>query len=886
MKHSFKKKIVACLIGLTGGVLLFAGAACSDKGDASASTADVTLEGVKDVHISATATAYDFEKGVTALDGLDDVEFSVDATAVQFGKAGKYEVIYTVGDYKESCFVYVYGTPAFTQVKTELSYQDLLTNSGLTKAVTAKDSFDEGLSVQVVQGASVGELGYVEYGSSHTVKFTATDKVGNVGDFACSVTLSTEGRPQFEPIAIDLADVQKSVELGVKGNLKLIENGVALDGSSYTYINGYLTFAEDYIMAKTKGNYTLTAITDKGYNDVTLQITDNRPANFRFEGEDVEYAEKIYIAKAELIGNQQNITFEYAVTDTDGNALPVVEEGDLMYFVPAAKSQFTVTATAKREGENVGSKSYPLNVHDDVYAWTVNAKDNYEDIYLNGGTLGEYSTEKAPTGYSGSYHLTAQQSGVGAFQILLDNTASVTRGSSFSFYVYNPNGVKLTAYLFTNSGYWTNTVPLGGVLTNQAEIPATEGWHKVTITLRELYDGTLGGMTAGADEPDGAKTELRIITEDWTYAGENPYQVYISNIYLERTHDETEIEYVNNGYADLGAIHYEFNLPYARSTDARFTFEYALTLNGQPVATENNAFTPTEMGTYTYTIASKWREREIATETYTFTIAEAALGLATEAYYAYDGNGIITLPAANVAMDTTGKTVEYSVTNPAGTTTVLGADRAYNTGKVHGEYTYKVAIKNGNAEERSATATFKVQSANVFFGCGNSGEGVTYDNLNVNNVTIVSYTTEEAAPGEIGSMKLSQGAWSYNTAGQPRLDLALQLSGYVKAGATKLTFWIKHEDPTNTIMVNSYSTNGGWGLAQRINGRAGVWDANLSTNATTYNEWAPHIAGGGWYQVEIDITNNPGAEFRLLINSDQQTFNCDLPVYISNIYYM
>ncbi len=688
---------------------------------------------------------------------------------------------------------------------------------------------------------------------------------------------------------VTYADAQKDVMAGFintafsKGiSVDITETkalGLSDTAATYTGFDSAVVTVENGVVIPVSvgtTNITVSAYDGKITATVPVTVTDNQPADFTFTAADKSYAEKIYIDKATL-NAAQNVTFTYAVTDKQGNPVPLTAEGDSQYIVPGAETEFIVTATAMRGENKVGEKSYTMHVYDDVYAWLVNSDNDASalNVSLNADAKAEYTTQQALEGLHGSFHVSNDDATNGAITLSMKGVGNLA-SNQLSFYLYNPTGVALSAYFYTNNGYWVNQA--GGVISNQASIPEAADWHKVDLTITATDFGTMLG--------NGSAIELRITTSDWSYAGEK-YHVYMSNISYNVSHGAEGVEYNANGFVATGSINTNFNLPYGQTTDARYSFSYELKKGEETVAIDGeNAFTPTVAGDYTYVIGTMFRGEVVDAETYEFTISDEPLVLSTAAYYQFDANGMITLPAATIAADTTGKTVEYSVTNPANVTTVLGEDRTYDTGKVHGDYTYTVAIKNGETVESSKSATIKMQSSKVLFACGNSSEGVTYDNLNSNNSTLVSYTTEEAAPGEIGSMKLSQAAWVYiQGTNTPRLELVIRLISYARTDATKLRFWIKHEDLTNKIMVNSYSTNGSWWISQRIHSTMGEWDANITTNATTYNEWAPHIVGGGWYQVEIDITNNPGTDFSLWINSDQQTFDPDKPIYISNIYY-
>ncbi len=881
MKSILKNKVfyvlatsfAACALFATGAALQQASAAETDKFtfDTGASIRiDTTEAATSGIRFTAT-----FGEDLYA----DLVQEGALKEKAEVGMIIVPDVYYT--DYQEAgasdYFTY------FEEVKGK-SKADLSVSFGVEKMIAVEDGYQINGAIVKIKDANLN-LDYraIAYYTLDgvTYNYQVHSDVRSIVYVADKALLDTETSYEAEEKAVIAGYIGKSLSKGITMDVTEGEKslGITDPNAQYgLYDENVVTVENGVVKAVGVGETTIAvcAYDDMVLEQVKVTVTDAKAADFSFVESDKGYAEKIYLDKATKNSNQ-NIAFTYSVADKDGKDYPVVADGDDFYFVPGTATQFTVKATAMRNGENVGEKTSPLNVHDDVYAWLVNAKGEAPNMFVNPGTTVGYTTEEAYDGYSGSWHLKNDEAANGALLPLLRGVENVAQNSTFYFYIKNPTGVALTCYLITDSGYWANMIP-NAIITNQVTIPAQDGWQKVEITLDARFDGAMAGLL------NAANVVMRITTSDWTYAGEC-FEVYMTNIYLETAHGVDGVNYNDNGFTANGSINAEFKLPYATSEDSRYSFSYELKKGEETVAFENNAFTPTAAGDYAYVITSKFRGEVIDTETYNFTISGEPIVLAVASYYGFDANGNITLPEAQINVSTEGKTVEYSVTNPAGVTTALGADRIYATGSVHGEYTYTVAIKNGETTEHVETAAIKVQNANVFFACGNSGDGVTYDALNVNGVTIVSYTTEEAAPGELGSMKLSQGAWSYNSAGQPRLDLAIQVAQHAKPGATKLMFWIKHEDPDNSIMVNSYSTNGSWWISQRVSTELGVWDGNNLANNTTYNEWAPHIAGGGWRQVVIDVTDNPGADFRLLINSDQQTFNCDLPIYISNIYY-
>ena len=134
-----------------------------------------------------------------------------------------------------------------------------------------------------------------------------------------------------------------------------------------------------------------------------------------------------------------------------------------------------------------------------------------------------------------------------------------------------------------------------------------------------------------------------------------------------------------------------------------------------------------------------------------------ALALAVNPYYQYDINGKVALPKASCAI--AGAALKYTVTNSAGDATVLGEDMAYDTKKTHGSYTYKVEAFVGGTVVATAEKVLPIHDGRVMYGSGISADGMP---LMYNNTP--EFTTEVAAPGELGSMKLDGNkdrAWKF-----------------------------------------------------------------------------------------------------------------------------
>jgi len=832
------------------------------------------FEGLQDVNLSLSATSYDFTAGVKAYKNLEETTFNVDASAVVFGTAGQYTVKYTVDDHEETITVYVYGNPTFTETNATITYQDAQNAVTLKKAVTAKDYFGKDLSVTVVEGISANAYGYIEYGT-HSVKFSATDAVGNTAEYTCNVVVSDADKPALADISIDLVDIEEvTVYEGVQLS-KIIMDGAELTSNDYSYANGYLTFSEDFIMGKDLGNYTLLVVTSAGYDEITLSITDAEDAKYSLNVSDMSYETTLSFKKAVLTSNQQNITFEYALKNSAGEAVAMTDDGDTFKFVPGMETFFTLTVSAKRGTESAGVKDYPFTVQDDVYMWMVNRnndKDAMNFVLDDAGYDYGYTTEQS---FNGLGALKAEALSSGHLQILLKNVANLPVQSTVYFYVYNPTGIALQAYFFNNSGYWAN---MGlSVCSNMADISANAGWQKVSLTLSPGFDGTFGSMSTF--EPTTSQAELRIVNPDgWKWEGEGKFGVYMSNIYVEATHGMNGVSYDESNHQSTGVATLPVGLATASSTDNRHTFKYEMKKGSEVVksASEPFAFTPDAEGEYTYTITTYWRGEVVGTKDYTISVS-GAFALSTAVYYQYDGNGYVTLPAASCAIS--GATVVYTVTNPAGETTELLSDMTYATNGVAGTYVYTAkAMVNGEVVD-SATKNILIHSANVLLGSGLSADNVNNAALSFGN-PVFSYTTEEAAPGELGAMKLDNSA-----NGEPG-NFNIRLESTAIASKGWITFYIKNPSQT-TLGLQMYSAStwlygNYWYNGKKYEQNAtGVMDYVIEPS----NEWQRIDA----YCCRPDGAAISGSDIRVQFCSSLAGYGWDSEsqpiIYISNIYY-
>jgi hypothetical protein len=143
-----------------------------------------------------------------------------------------------------------------------------------------------------------------------------------------------------------------------------------------------------------------------------------------------------------------------------------------------------------------------------------------------------------------------------------------------------------------------------------------------------------------------------------------------------------------------------------------------------------------------------------------------------------------------------------------------------------------------------------------------------------------TYTTEEAAPGEIGSLKIDNTNHSLKEYG----NFILQMAGTDIVGKNTVVFYIKHTG-TNPLDINMYGQFGG--IAQ--------FSINFWFNGTRYTTWDnfPIQPSNEWQKVEIILADTVGrpleqtSDIRINITSQGYKWaDGEAPViYISNIYY-
>ncbi|MDR1092630.1 MAG: hypothetical protein LBL66_00610 [Clostridiales bacterium] len=823
------------------------------------------FDGLSAIRLQVSAGSFDSEDGVTGYKLGNGQPFTVESAGVAFGTAGHYKVGYTIETYTAYRDVYIYGEPVFTDASGTITYVDAQLGAW-AKGLTAADSFGQGLTVTVTGGAPAFDalLGVIKYGN-YTVYYSATDIVGNVKTFSRAVTVSDSDKPVFLEgyFTVDLSDTGASVDLQGMTIHKVVYNGGVVGSETYSVSDGKLTFTKAALDTLGAGSHTFTVVMTTGYTDAALIVTDDRDANFVARVSDYAYAATLAIPAAALAPEsaQRDIAFEYALKNARDESVPLIQNNGWK-FSPRLDSLFTLTVTAKRGGaQDAGSREVAFKVHDDLLAMTVNQNDEYTDVTVGDGAAA-YTTAQRHGSDLGSTLL--QNTGAGGttgFLILPFAANDRTFGASKSiyFYLYNPTGIALGAYVFVNSGYWFN---IGlSVLTEPAEISAGSGWQKVTLAFKSGFgDLDLSGVTPG-------NAELRIYNPDgWKWDGEEPFGVYIGNIYIDRSAADYGVNWGTGNASSAGMAGETFTLPQASCANPRVRFEYELKKGGQIIPFAGASFTPETDGAYTLTARAYAGENLLGGNNFAVTVSPIELALLVAPYYTFGADGLVTLPAASGVPE--GSDIRYSV-SLGGVDKTGDFDqntRVFNTRGEKGDYTYKAELMNEETPKDEVSVTVKLHGSNVLAGLGDGADKAGFE---IPGVTRLSYTTEKAAPGETGSYLLDN-TWKSSNFGQFWIDL----SGTDRSGdIVILKFWIWYEGE-GALTFSTY--NGGWA------------DPNYWYGGVHYEGWgsAPITGEPCWRQVEVIYLRGAGATYYLCVDSADAgwTGASTAQIYLSNIY--
>ncbi len=339
---------------------LFVG--CGGRNDNTENNMQELAAVAADVHVKEGETA-DFS-------GLAE-GIEVDVSSVDWQKAGKYVIVYSLGDSKIEKTAFVYGMPVFNRNGEELpetlalTYKEANAADFLSAAsfgISAQDTFGNALSVT----ARPEKLYIGDYGD-YNVVYTASDNAGNTATATVKYTVAGNNAPVVAPLQFDVIDTafDVAVSLGDTEVSGIWFNGKPVDPASYTASENKITVQTDILDAleiEELGDYTVRIITDEWYAETTASLVDAKPAvfgemscnNYIFE----EGAEiRLPVPKKE---NKQDYTlrFEVAGCDTELSA-----DGDFVTVTGAGIGTHKLVATAYRGAAADTSKEAVFTVY-------------------------------------------------------------------------------------------------------------------------------------------------------------------------------------------------------------------------------------------------------------------------------------------------------------------------------------------------------------------------------------------------------------------------------------------------------------------------------------------------------------------------------------------
>ena len=457
-----KKKIIKYLT-IIGTTALVVGV-CSACGGENKS--EGKLVGVKNVNLSVAEETYDFKAGVVGyIDGIEST-FTCDTSDVEFGKTGVYTITYEVGNLTQTAAVKIYGAPNVSALNTEMSFQEAI--SGSTKDIVAVDSFGSELAVQYL-GANTVDGYQFKYNGIYTANYSVTDIVGNTVEFSRKITVRGE-KAQFGNHSIDLAGENLGLDIGEKDSIAVIyEDNKVYNGITQT--DSWVYSFENLAAELGVGEHELILVTNEGYGDLLLTVTDNAPLAYEFDYGDKNcginnyifaQGENVYLPKLNCKkGTNQSFEAVYTLTK-DGNDIAIDE------FDSSQKGEYVYTAIVTRGGETtevqntfyIVSETEKLN-----YAFSTNSNQfitNYMPFYDYNSELdfvgnivdenGEgYNALKFKNGTRSGHNRTLRMN----TEILEQLLASGARTVSFKVMLAEEFSGPVNCFIFAYNSHWT-----------------------------------------------------------------------------------------------------------------------------------------------------------------------------------------------------------------------------------------------------------------------------------------------------------------------------------------------------------------------------------------------------------------------------------------------
>lgn len=457
-----RKKIIKYLT-MIGAMALLVGACCACSSEDSA---EGKFVGVKNVNLSIAEETYDFKAGVVGYVNGVESTFTCDTSAVEFGKTGVYTITYEIGNLTQTATVKIYGEPNVSASNVEMTYQEAM--SGSTKDIVAVDSFGTELMVEYL-GANTVEGYQFKYNGVYTANYSASDIVGNTVEFSRKITVRGE-KLEFGSHSVDLAGENSGLDIAEREALAVIyEDNKVYNGITQT---GSLVYSFESLASELGiGEHDITLVTNEGYGDLFLTVTDNAPLAYEFDYGDKNYGINNYIfAQGESVyfpkltckkGTNQSFETAYLLTKNGSNI-------SFEDFDSSQKGEYVYTAIVTRGGETIEientfyivSETEKLN-----YAFSTNSNQfvaNYMPFY-------DYNSELDFVGNivdenGDAYNALKFKNGTrnGHFRTLRMNTeilekliASGVRTVSFKVMLAEEFSGPVNCFLFAYNSHWT-----------------------------------------------------------------------------------------------------------------------------------------------------------------------------------------------------------------------------------------------------------------------------------------------------------------------------------------------------------------------------------------------------------------------------------------------
>lgn len=355
---------------------------CSDGGGA----VTYAISGESDIclTISDTESTLDTSavKGTSTTNGTKKTEtVTKDVSGINFGKKGRYDLVYTCGTEHKTVNVYIYDTSVPVISGATDKTVDYQSGINVLDGVTAKDQFDK--VVTVTYEIFVGnEKADKLVAGENTVKYTATDAVGNTANLEAEYNLTLPGvklvyeNEEVSSVSLDLSDLSKldfvfadDEDNAITYDLQSVKIGDAtVENENYSYESGILSLKSGFVKDLTLDTQIPAEIRfvylDSNivvlYN---LTVTDNKlPAFTAINGNiEDEYMVSSEITLPQYEKNDdsyQKIAVEYLLTK-DGEEQQI----DPSYTIAeAAVGDYVYTVKFKRGDTEVKSEVFEFSV--------------------------------------------------------------------------------------------------------------------------------------------------------------------------------------------------------------------------------------------------------------------------------------------------------------------------------------------------------------------------------------------------------------------------------------------------------------------------------------------------------------------------------------------